>query len=936
MSNPFQNLGSKVATDFLTRRLHATDASIYELVPQAVGFPKTDQDAVDMICTAAEHNVPITPRGAGTGLVGGAIGTGLVIDFARHNQKILHFDPDQKRVTVQPGVVLDQLNRFLRPHGLMFGPDVATSSRATLGGMIGNDSSGARVPRYGTTSHHLRGLKVITSNGEILRLPDENEKLTSQERFLNERLSPFPPELEDRKNSSLKKRWPGYALHTWDSSAPSWFQIFCGSEGTLVGFLEAELNLVSLPSQRRLGLVYFDDLAEAMQASVSLQALNPSAVEHIDRILLDQTRDQIAFRAARSFLQLDERPCESMLIVEFDHDVQDRLRELEQLKLGTRTQRAIEPHEMNLVWGLRKAGLSLLTGCKGSAKPTTGIEDAAIPLEKLPDYVHKLRALLNAKQLDACFYGHAASGLLHVRPVLDLQNQDDRRKFGELAHEVSQLVRELKGSLAAEHGVGMARAEFMQEQVGHETLELMRELKRTFDPSNLMNPGKVLGNADYRIDQFLRTLPRDDQALPFEPMLEYAAKDESFTRHLEQCNGCGGCKKSTPTMCPTFLATGEESMSTRGRANTIRALLTDQQIPGFDPLQSEALEHALSNCLACKACATECPSNVNLSLLKAELLHARQQQYGIPWQARIIGATDLLGRLGTSWAGPVNFFLKQTWVRKLLNASLGLTARRPLPPFTRLRFDYWFRNHPPMTAGDRGPVILWDDTFTRYYDSPIGLAAVKVLEAAGYNVELVQGRQCCGRPAFSQGLLQKAKHLGETNLSLLSSGNSTTPILFLEPSCYSMFIEDYRELGLKNAEAIARRCFLIEDYLFRDGPPLSTSPPLNERPIAVHRHCHNKALVGDSRDTRYLEFIAPSALQLDTGCCGMAGAFGALESKYDLSLQIAAPILKQLETLDDETIVLTTGTSCRQQLKHLTQKTIQHPIELIASTYGIK
>jgi Fe-S oxidoreductase len=424
-------------------------------------------------------------------------------------------------------------------------------------------------------------------------------------------------------------------------------------------------------------------------------------------------------------------------------------------------------------------------------------------------------------------------------------------------------------------------------------------------------------------------------------VLAFAFKDESFIGNLEQCNGCGGCRKDAPTMCPTFLATGEEYMSTRGRANAIRAALELRF--NDDPLRAEELDAALSNCLSCKACTTECPSNVNLALLKAELTHARHQRDGLPWRERMLSNVDLLGRLGCIFPALANASLDSRMIRRLMRNAFGITDKRPLPHYTKQRFDKWFslvgtsrcdvRSPQRADATTRGEIILWDDTFVRYHEPHIGIAAVKVLEALGFNVSLVKGRKCCGRPAFSQGNLEAAREMGRHNLDVLRDSNTGTPILFLEPSCYSMFVEDYRELKLADTESIARRCHLfeqfVEDLLEREPDALR----FNDQPchVAIHAHCHAKSLVKTGFMTKLAARLpGRTATLLDTGCCGMAGAFGALESKYDLSLKVAAPLVQQVSAQPPNAVIVTSGTSCRHQLEHLTPVHPKHMAELLA------
>jgi FAD/FMN-containing dehydrogenase/Fe-S oxidoreductase len=939
--SPLENADCEIAFDDLTRQLYATDASLYQLEPAAIAFPRSAQQASSIITAAADASVPVTPRGAGSGLSGGAIGDGLIVEFSRYNRQITDLNLEACTVRTGAGVVLDQLNAFLKPHGFCFGPDVATSSRATIGGMIANDSSGARVPVYGTTADHVVSQELVMADGSVHQIGPAHQTLFAQREVIANLIGAHANEIGEWMPPGLKKRWSGYALARWLRDPGNLNNLLCGSEGTLAAIFSAELKIVPLPREKGLGLVFFASVAEAMQATVELLELKPSAIEHIDRPLFDQTKDQLLFEPARQLLELDAKPCESILIVEFYDDVAERLELLAAKKLGLRTTICTQPAEMNLVWGMRKAGLSLLTGRKGAAKPVAFIEDAAVRPADLPEYVAGLKSIMQPLNLEVCYYGHAAAGLLHVRPVLDLHTAGDLGKYRRVADQVSALVRQFKGSLAAEHGVGMARTEYMAEQVGDELLGVMREIKQVFDPKNLFNPGKIFSDGRFKIDNHLRVESETRLRLPFEPTLAFAFKDESFIGNLEQCNGCGGCRKDAPTMCPTFLTTGEEYMSTRGRANAIRAALELRFHD--DALRSAELDAALSNCLSCKACTVECPSNVNLALLKAELMYARHRRDGLPLRERILSNVDLLGRLGCVMPGIANASLDSPMVRRLMRKMVGLTDRRPLPHYAKQRFDRWFHQVRTPRCGvraaqradstKRGEIILWDDTFVRYHEPHIGIAAVKVLEALGFNVSLLKNRKCCGRPAFSQGNLDAAREMGRHNLALIRSANGKTPILFLEPSCYSMFVEDYRELKLPDTDAIARRCHLFEQFVDELLEHEPDALRFNESPghVAIHAHCHAKSLV----KTGFMPRLAArlpgrTAALLDTGCCGMAGAFGALEKKYDLSVQVAAPLVQQANAQPPGTVVIASGTSCRHQLEHLTSVHPKHMAELLA------
>ena len=1004
--------GCDARFDNLTRKLYATDASIYQIEPLGVAFPRNAQQASAVIRAAADASMPVTPRGAGTSLVGNAIGEGLIVEFSRHNRQITGLDLEQRSVRVGAGVVLDQLNDLLKPHDFCFGPDVATSSRATLGGMIANNSSGARCPIYGTTADHVISLEIVMADGRVETIGPKHESLGGERAKIEDLIRAVSAEMAERWPPGLIKRWPGYGIERFLRAPNDLTNILAGSEGTLAAIFSAELTISPLPREKGLGLIFFASVSEAMQATVELLDLKPAAIEHIDRPLFDQTKSQLHFQAARDLLELDTRPCESILIVEFYDEVAERLSILQSRKIGIRTKIVTDPAQMNLVWSVRKSGLSLLTGCIGPAKPVAFIEDAAVRPAQLPEYVRGLQSIIRPLGLTASYYGHAASGLLHVRPVLDMHSAADLKKFHKVADQTSALVREFKGSLSAEHGVGIARTEYMREQLGDELLGVMREIKRAFDPKNIFNPGKIFacshgavspcsGSRNERldppsprsgaagaarrlqshgIDNHLRENFTRPLELPFQPVLAFAFKDRSFVGNLEQCNGCGGCLKQTGIMCPTFMATHDEVMSTRGRANIIRAAL-ELRTDGHDPLKSDELDAALSNCLSCKGCTPECPSNVNLALLKAEMLHARWRRDGLPLRERIFSNVDLLGKLGCLTPSLTNRLLDSKAVRIAMEKTLGISAQRSLPHYANQRFDKWFARHcrasvsgASMVAGGlrppdgaqraplqkRGRVILWDDTFVRYHEPHIGIAAVKVLGALGFEVTLVKNRRCCGRPAFSQGNLDAAAKLAKHNVSQLRKGAwlprsftlstlnsvkergshaalrsqlSTAPILFLEPSCWSMFAEDYRELKIENADNIASRCFLFEKFVddLLEQQPGAIRFNTRAANVAIHPHCHAKSIL----DPEFMASLAErlpgrKATVLDTACCGMAGAFGALAEKYDLSVQVAQRLLDAIENQVPGTEVIASGTSCRHQITDLTNLRPKHMAELLS------
>jgi FAD/FMN-containing dehydrogenase/Fe-S oxidoreductase len=926
--------GCEVRRDDLTRNLYATDASIHQVVPAAVAFPRDAAETASVLSAAAGAGLAVTPRGAGTGLAGGALGDGLVLDLARRTRWIANLDLERRTVRVGAGVVLDQLNAFLKPHGLWFGPDVATSSRATLGGMIANNSSGAHAPVYGTTVDHVVSLEVVLGDGTVSEVGAELDGLPTIRERANALVTARADAIAERLPPGLVKRRPGYGFERYLGATGDLSRLVAGSEGTLAAITAAELRVVPRPTWRGLAVIFFASVEEAMAATVKLLDLGAAAIEHIDRLLFDQTRGRLAFARARALLDLDERPCEAMLVVElFDH-VEDGLAEVARRKLGLDTLLITDPNEQELVWSLRRAGLSLLTSRRGPAKPTTGIEDVCVRPEQLPAYVAGLKALLEPLGLEASFYGHAASGELHVRPTLDLHTAEDVAALRRIADGVSELTRRFGGSLAAEHGVGITRTAYLAEHLGPELVELTAEVKRLFDPRGVLNPGKIIDDGRFRIDADLRQGAGTEIRLPFHPQMHFVDRDGAFVANLEQCNGCGSCRKDAPTMCPTFIATGDEAMSTRGRANTIRAALEGRlDDPVGRGVLAAGLEEVLESCLSCKACKAECPSNVDLAQLKADLVHARHRLDGVPLLDRVLAAADLLGRIGTRTAPLANAMLASRPVRWLLELMLGLNADRPLPPFASERFDRWFARREPAPAGaERHQVILWDDTWVRYHEPGIGRAAVALLEAAGFAVRLAEGRACCGRPAASRGLLDEARRLGEHNLALLAGGD--TPIVFLEPSCWSMFVDDYRQLGLAGADAVAERTVLLETFLATEleRRPDALSFAASGFDVAIHAHCHAKALADLGAMVELVGKVPGSrARLLDTGCCGMAGAFGMVRAKDRLSRAVARPLLERIDALPAGALLVASGTSCRHQVGQLAGARALHMAELLAS-----
>jgi len=924
-----ESTGCPLRMGNLDRVLYATDASIYRVEPSAVAWPRNTSQCSVVVRAAADEGVGITPRGAATGLTGGAIGEGLIIDCSRHLTNIEPMDREGWLIEVGAGVVLDRLNRELAAEGFWFGPDVATASRATIGGMIANNSSGAHAPIYGTTADHIEALEIVMADGSCAWVGKGRHGFEAVRVQAKERIGALREIIEDRLPRDLVKRRPGYDFHRFLTDPSDLGTLVCGSEGTLCLITSALLRVVPRPARKSLGVVCFSSVTEAMEAMVELAPLKPAAVEHLDFPVFGQSRGRLEFAAVRSLLSLDDKPCESLLLVEFFDENGDRLHELEGLGMGNRVVLCADEDEQELVWDLRRAGLSLVTACVGPAKPTTVVEDACVRPEDLPAFVQGMRKIVAGSGVTS-FYGHVASGLLHIRPTLNLHQIDDIVRLREIAQATSDLVREFDGSISGEHGVGIARTEFLEDHLGPELIELTTDVKEIFDPRSVMNPGKIVDTGRWTMDQDLRLGPDSDLNLPFEPLAAFIPKDLSFVGNLEQCNGCGGCRKAAPTMCPTYLATGDEALSTRGRANILQAALEGQFDGG---VTAPELAEALGSCLSCKACKRECPSGVDLALLKAETLQARHRLMGSSLADRMIAHSDVLGRVGSATAPLSNAVIGLKVVRRVMEWLLGIDALRSLPPFARERFDHWFENREAGGQRARGRVILWDDTWVRYHEPGVGRAAVEVLEAAGFEVVLAEERRCCGRPAASRGLLEMARDLGRHNVALLLSMGEA-PVIFLEPSCWSMFVDDYRQFKIEGSEEVSSRCVLFEDFISgllnedRKALPMGSLDGW----AAIHGHCHAKALADPVVAERLLRQVPGLEVQsLETGCCGMAGAFGMMKANRNLSLAVADPLVRQITPLSDDALVVAAGTSCRHQIRDLIGRECLHPAEVLAA-----
>lgn len=933
----------EVQSDLFDRQLYSSDASIYQIEPLAVFLPRTTDDLRIAMQICHDHHISIVPRGGGTSLSGQAIGAGLVIDTSKHLRQIVDLDPVNRRARVQPGVVLEQLNQAASLHGLMFGPDVSTANRATLGGMIGNNSAGSHSIVHGLTVDHVLSLNVIFSDGTAATLHSErlddilknDQGATRPARLLHtirQIITKHHQEIRNRFPTILR-RVSGYNLDRmlagWERGSINLAELLVGSEGTLALTAIAELKLVEKPKYRGLLIPHFTSITAALDTLDDCLAIQPSAVEMMDQMILDLARQNLALQ--RRMQGIVGSPAAILMVEVSSHRVADVTQRLDKLEAKLRSSagvyevvRAIDDEQRQPLWQLRESGLPLLMGMPGDRKPVTFVEDTAVSPEQLPGFVAEFQEIMQQHGTFGAIYGHASVGCLHIRPVLNLKDTGDVRTMRQISTAVSDLVLKYHGSLSGEHGDGLARSEWLPKLFGTEIYEAFRQVKHAADPEGLMNPGKIIDAPP--MDEQLR-YKQETRSQPL-VMLDYS-KQGGVIQHVELCSGTGVCRKtSSGTMCPSYRATLNEKDSTRGRANTLR--LAFQQLSPEAALASPQVQSVLDLCLSCKACKAECPSNVDMAKLKAEATWHYYQQHRRPLGDGVQKHLPTLLRWG-SWIAPVANGVSSTKLsRWAMQRWGGLSKKRSLPVLHRQHLRRWFGRfrQQQQSSSKAKPVLLLDDCFTTYTEPAIGIAAIKLLHSLGHHVELVEPI-CCGRPLISKGYLTEAKRLVQRQaIALAARLKEGIPLLGLEPGCLLTLVDEWPELVPSEATSkIAEQALLIENWLALQSIQL--------RPLAadciVHGHCHQKALVGMDGTMAALRKIPKLNVQLlDTGCCGMAGAFGYEAQHYDLSVAIAEASLLPAVRTNPDAIVLASGTSCRHQLRDLSTCRPLHPIELLA------
>jgi FAD/FMN-containing dehydrogenase/Fe-S oxidoreductase len=941
-----RHIEGEIRFDPTSRHLYSTDGSIYRIEPLGVVIPRTAADVLAVVQVAGEMGIPITARGGGTSLSGQSIGPGVVLDFSKYLNQILDLDPSARVARVQPGLVLDQFNRALAPHGLQFGPEVATASRANLGGMIGNNSAGARSIVYGKTIDHVRRLAVILSDGSCADFgpltPAEWDARAMQRTFEGEIYRGVRQTVHDnaeeidRRFPRILRRVSGYNLDYLRADRPEetrgLHQLIIGGEGTLAIVTEAELNLVPRPKARGLLVAHFASLAASMEALAPCLEFQPSAVELLDKLLIELSRGNLSLREAMA--PIVGQP-ETLLMIEFSGDdaaeVADRVEKLQQRLRGLNGVEALVPAldaaVRDPLWAARSAAAGLLYGIPGDKKPIAFVEDPAVAPARLPEFVARFRDLLKSQGTDGAFYGHASVGCLHLRPMLNLKDPAEVALMRRIAEKVTDLVLEFGGALSGEHGDGMVRSEWNRKMFGPIVYGAFCRVKHLFDPKCLLNPGKIV--AAEPMTENLRYGPDYHPVAP-ETVFEYQ-KQGGFVRAIEQCNGNGACRKlAGGTMCPSFRATRDEKDSTRARANALRLALASPQ-PARE-VRSRWVHDVLDLCLMCKACKSECPANVDMAQLKAEFLEHYYEGRMRPLGQHLMANIHLLNRLGSAAAPLVNWLQTRRPLRWLLEKMAGIDRRRSLPPLHADHFRHWFSKRRPA-AGLGEKVLLLDDCFTTFNEPEIGQAAVRVLEAAGCSVELA-GLTCCGRSLISKGFLRSARELIAAQLPALARRVADgTPLLGLEPSCLLTLADEWQELVPgADARRVAAAARLADAWLAdqaRAGRPLKLKAATSQ--VLVHGHCHQKALVGVGGTSAALCLVPGLTVNvLDTGCCGMAGSFGFEKEHYDLSVRVAELSLLPALRADPAATVVAPGTSCRHQIKDLDGRRALHPLEVIA------
>ena len=959
-------LDGDLFTDHSMRLMYATDASVYKEMPLAVIRPKNAGDIKKVVAFATANCMTIIPRGAGTSLAGQVVGNGLVVDISRYMNRVLEFNASEKWVRVEPGVVLDELNQFLESEGLFFAPETSTSNRCMIGGMVGNNSSGSHSLIYGSTRDHLLEARVILSDGSeaefrsLYREGFERKLLgknleSSLYRQIHSILSDEPTRKQIRAeypDPSIIRRNTGYAIDTLLDTDPfsgesepfNFCKLLAGSEGTLAFVTEVKLGLVPLPPpEKALICVHFESITDAIKGNLIALDFNPGAVELTDKTILDLTRENITQSRNRFFLKGDPG---AILIIEFARDSMEEIRQIHRDLEAAMRKEGLGYHfplvtgpDIQRVWSLRKAGLGVMANIPGDAKPVSVIEDNSVNVNVLEDFIEDFNKVLESYDLECVYHAHISVGELHLRPVLNLKDPGDVKKFREIARDTAKLTRKYRGSLSGEHGDGRVRGEFIPIIIGQANYEILKEIKHTWDPDNVFNAGKIIDTPP--MDSSLRYIP-GEPVREIETVFDFS-ESGGIVRMAEKCNGSGDCRKSAligGTMCPSFMATRDEQTTTRARANLLREYLNNSQKK--NPFDHKELYEVLDLCLSCKGCKSECPSNVDMAKMKAEFLQQYYDSHRIPLRTRLIAHIAGIQKLGMLLPAVFNGMVTNKVFSGFFKGMLGFASARSIPALSKRSLRRWARQHlERLNQGIdqvNGEVCFFIDEFTNYNDADVGIKAIRLLQKLGYRV-MTTSHNVSGRTFLSKGLLRKARKIAESNVRAFSQlVGPKVPLIGLEPSAILGFRDEYPELVrgelTDTARHLAANAMTLEEFLAREMErglvPVDRFTP-SKRHIKLHGHCQQKAVSSTSATLKVLSWPAGfTAEEIPSGCCGMAGSFGYEKEHYDLSMKVGELVLfPAVRKTVEGVLIAAPGTSCRHQIKDGTGRVALHPAEIL-------
>ena len=965
LTNLKATLKGDLFTDNTTRKLYATDASAYRELPLAVAIPQDKEDLITLVNYARDTGTSLIPRTAGTSLAGQVVGSGIIVDISKHFNQVIEINEKEAYAWVEPGIIRDDLNKQLAPFGFFFAPETSTANRAMIGGMIGNNSCGSNSVVYGSVREHLLEVNTILSDGteswfggtDKSTFLDRCNGLSVSGKLQNNIYFETREILKDETNqkeilegfpkADIPRRNTGYALDMLLRHQPfneagndfNFCSLIAGSEGTLCLVTSAKIKLTPLPpDNKRLVCIHSETIDDSLKANLVALKYKPSACELMDHYILEATKRNAMYNALRFFVEGDPQ---AILVVELNGDspeeanqkVKDLIKDLKAQGRGY-AYPIIKGKKISLVWNLRKAGLGLLSNIPGDAKPAPVIEDTAVDVEDLPAYIAEFNEILDKHGLYSVHYAHAGSGELHLRPIINLKTAEGQGQFRTIAEEIAKLVKKYKGSLSGEHGDGRLRGEFLPQMIGEHNYQLVRRIKKIWDPQNIFNPNKIVDTPP--MDTSLR-YSKDQKTPEFDTKFDFSATD-GILRTAELCNGSGDCRKSElsgGTMCPSYMATRDEKDTTRARANILREILTNSN--DKNPFANEEIKEVMDLCLSCKGCSSECPSNVDMAKLKAEWQYQYYKENGIPTRSKRIGNFSKSMKLASMAPWAYDFIFGNAFTANIAKSVVGFAKKRSMPELARQPLAKWLtKKFKAKVTGKK--LYFFCDEFTNYNDAEIGKKAILLLDKLGYQVIFVPHADS-GRPQLSKGLLDDAKALAEENIQIFKDlVSATTPLVGVEPSAILTFRDEYITLtrGKKQEEAkrIAKHTFTIEEFLAHEidaGHIKSEQFTEATKTIKVHGHCHQKALSSMVPTKKMLSLPKNFKVHMiPSGCCGMAGSFGYEKEHYDVSMKIGELVLfPTVRKQPEEVIIAAAGTSCRHQIKDGTSRKSYHPVEIL-------